>query len=253
MNRRKLFACALLFSPFAGLSCADNNSSLLIKGVLAPPTVQGTSTCTYSSDQPLLSSGVLDVALASDYRVSLSLGNQLIATQSGERGKVETSRINVQGITVRVTNNRGVEVVSPFTRLGSTFVDPSKQTDPAGAVLVGMEVIDSRIVGRERARLATLPRGSEIPRYVVYIRAFGQTAGGTRVESGEFQFPIDICYGCLVNFPREAIDPAQPAPNCGKATSDSSGGGAQITSPCVMGQDQVVDCRLCSANPVCQK
>lgn len=76
--------------------------------------------------------------------------------------------------------------------------------------------------------------------YVAVVKVLGRTLGGTNVESSEWQFPIDICFHCLITFPAGTSTMSTP-PNC-DAPVDSS---ANIESPCNPGQDDPMDCRAC--------
>jgi hypothetical protein len=74
------------------------------------------------------------------------------------------------------------------------------------------------------------------------VKVFGRTLGGMSVESGEWRFPINVCYGCLVVFPPEANDPkVMPQPNCGLSAVT----GTSVVHPCIVGQDDTIDCRVC--------
>ena len=75
-----------------------------------------------------------------------------------------------------------------------------------------------------------------------YVRFFGQTLGGESVETNEFGFPVNVCRGCLVAFPRAEMDPNLPEPNCGLAGAASSSSSTSV--PCVIGQDLTVDCSV---------
>ena len=86
-------------------------------------------------------------------------------------------------------------------------------------------------------------------RLVTYVTFFGQTTGGMAVQSGEFEFPVDVCRGCLIAFPADEDDPSSPRqPNCLAVSSSST----PATSPCIEGQDFQVDCSLCPGVPECQ-
>jgi hypothetical protein len=86
---------------------------------------------------------------------------------------------------------------------------------------------------------------------VTYLRFFGNTLGGRYIESDEFEYPVDVCKGCLISFSPQDIRPGFPVPNClGNAAAGSST--AQQTLPCVVGQDLSIDCIQCQAIPDCQ-
>ena len=66
-----------------------------------------------------------------------------------------------------------------------------------------------------------------------------------KTESGEFQFPITVCNGCLVSF-SGADDPATPGLDCNLPLSQAGGGGGNSQLPCKVGQDEPVPCQLCA-------
>ena len=77
---------------------------------------------------------------------------------------------------------------------------------------------------------------------------FGQTLGGDTLETNlPFEYPIDVCFGCLVSFPPDSVDTSKPQPNCLAPLPGASGDYA----PCITGQDQPIDCRMCSSVGVC--
>lgn len=234
----------LLVASLLAASCADNDSSLYLQGVLAPPQSQG-GVCAYTADsnQAMRSSGVLDVGLLTTYSPTFLLGNQLRAAQSTEQAKSETNRIVVSGVVVRLTDAGGTEIAN-FTSLGSAFVDPASGDRP-GFATMSVTIIDDA-TGRG---LASSVGRSDIRKVIAYVKAFGRTLGGKDIESNELQYPIDVCNGCLPFFPADSVDQIKAAqenkPNCDAVEAST------VATPCVVGQDQPVDCRLCHGKPVC--
>ncbi len=62
-------------------------------------------------------------------------------------------------------------------------------------------------------------------------------AGGREIIGPEYRYDIQLCLGCLVEFPAGTDDPALPGPDCC--------GGGTATPSCYSGQDEAIDCRLC--------
>ncbi len=227
-------------------SCVDNDGSILIIGLLAPPTSSGSgasATCTYTAnvDGPFLSNGAMDIAFAQQYTPVLLLGNQLVATGNAELDRVETNNVNIEGAIVRVTSASGASL-DKYTVPGTSFLFASSGGTP-GLAAYGTTLISPNAT-------AALGTFTGTKRVISYVKVFGTTTGGTHIESGEVPFSINVCDGCLVVFPTEADDPAQvKQPNC---LASGTTGGTTITQPCSVGQDQPVDCRLCAlTNPVC--
>ena len=127
------------------------------------------------------------------------------------------------------------------------FVDVSAGDTP-GYGSISAVLVDSDTVNALRQQLGA--PGTGLVRLITYVKIYGTTTGGAHVETGEYQFPVNACFGCLVSFPPDAVDTNQPQPNCKNLTTGSSGGGA-LVKPCVTGQDQSIDCRLCQGNIAC--
>lgn len=230
------FVCGV--GGVVGSACADNNSTIFIRQVQGPTAGQ----CTYTADPSALALGVgvLDVMLASQYRAALLVGNQMVQRGQPDMAKAETSRVSLTEAEVRVEDSAGNEIKS-FTVPGNGFVDPGSGTTPGWGVFMTI-LIDpatSKVIGDTYFKDKS-QRSSGVLRTVAVVKVFGQTLGGTDVESGEFRFPIEVCYGCLVSFPPERTDPTYlPTPNCQKCTDSTA------TEPCLFGQDAWVDCCAC--------
>jgi len=221
-------------------SCADNNSSLFIVGVMAlDPT-----TCVAKPDASavVFAGGVLDVAFRTSYTGFLLVGNQLTERGSREQLRTETSRIALRGAEVTLTTVDG-KTLGHYSTVGTGFVNASAGDVPAyGAVSV--DIIPSA--------LGSTPAVQNAGTVVAKIRAFGDTLGNAPITSSELDYPIRICNGCLVDYPSEARDPTSAGGSyictSGATTTQSSS-----ARPCVLGQDQVFACTECSgALEICQ-
>jgi hypothetical protein len=87
---------------------------------------------------------------------------------------------------------------------------------------------------------------------IVRIRIFGTTLGGQDIESGDYDFPIQVCDGCLISYPSSAQDPSAPAGVylCSPAAEEESEATTQV---CYPGQDEVIPCTECAAfNTACR-
>jgi hypothetical protein len=202
--------------------------ALFIRGVLLPPSPTAEGSCLYTGDpsQPYLSSGRLDVALSTTYAPTLLVGN------NGDG--YTSSRSAITGFDVTVTDSGGA-VVGSFHSDSAAYVDAATGGTPSYAPAAAT-LLDA-------ATVAVL-RGRAVTHVVAHAVVNGKTVTGGAVKSIPFDFPIDLCTGCLVAFPPE-VGPAKSG--CGTAPQSF------VATPCVTGQDQVVDCRLCyAAQPVCR-
>lgn len=228
-------------------SCVANDASLVIIGLMAPPVTTGVgAACTYTPNVigPFMSGGTMDVAFEEEYAPVLLLGNQLVPRGDPANVRIETDAITVQGAIVRITDASGA-TLDNFTVPGDAFILPSSGGTP------GLAAFSTTLVSPAAADAVRQLLGGSFgtKRLIAYVTVFGRTTGGTHIESGEVGIPVNACFGCLVTFPAGSNDPLQqPQPNC---KGGATGGATTIITPCVTGQDQPIDCRLCQGNIAC--
>jgi hypothetical protein len=215
--------------------CEDNTSMLFIKGVLATEVTN--CVAKPESAAVIRTGGRLDVSLANGYVAALLVGSQLTQRGSREQLRTETARLTLEGAEVTLNDGRGnlLDIgTNPFTTLGTGFVDPAGGTQPGfGAIFV--DVIPAAV---KDALLASLGGEGVVQ---AKIRVFGTTLGGQSIESGDYTYSIEVCNGCLINYP---------------VTADSSGGvgdyecggtaAASTETLCGLGQDLMAPCTLCA-------
>jgi hypothetical protein len=225
--RQTVLSIAALGAATGG--CADNDSALFIRSVIA--LEPGDCVATNQPEATSLAFGMYDLGLAEgrSYFAFLLVGNQL--SRQGDRDKVrtETSRIALRGADVEVRTVEGATITS-FATDGAGFADPGTATDPGYGIMP--------------AELLPAGAAAGLDRVNVSVRVVGETLGGTEIRSSELIFPINICQGCTVSFPADAVDPAT-----GLCAGEPPGDPA-----CILGQDAPTDCRHCagSGNPCCE-
>jgi len=217
-------------------ACVHDDSTIFVSDVLAPQYVTAGMACSFTADptQPSLGSGTLDASLRAEYSAMFLVGNQLVPRGDPNQPHTETSYVTLQGAVVRIVDSNGNQL-NTFTNRAAGTIPPSSGTTP-GYLAVGATIIDS-------VTSSNLGLNGAVDRVVSYVRFFGQTLGGESVETNEFGFPVNVCRGCLVSFPRAEMDPNLPEPNCGLAGAASSGS-SSTSVPCVIGQDLSVDCSV---------
>jgi len=237
----------------AGLSgCVHDDSSIFIQQVLQPGLVSAGQQCSFKADptEPYITQGSLDISLSGAYWAEYLVGNQLIAQSSPNQLQTETSDVNLQGAEVRVTDGQGNPILS-FTTLSAATIAAASGGTPSWGLL-SVRTIDSDVVqaSPQLSELGSLyALGTyEVVRLVTYVKVFGKTLGGRYVESNEFEFPIDVCWGCLVSFLAADEDPCYLLPNCRLGSVASS---TTSSVPCLIGQDNPVDCSQCLSDPTC--
>jgi hypothetical protein len=240
-------------------ACVHDNSTIFVFDVLAPQEVSNGQSCTFTSDttQPYISSGTADIDFVDTYTPIYLVGNQMVPQGNPQTPQSETSYVTIQGAIVRITDSSGTQLKT-FTRLTSGTIPPLNGNIPSftpiSVLTLDHDTLTSQSIKNVVAPPPPTPRGTV--RLVTYVRFFGQTTGGDSVESGEFEFPVDVCQGCLISFAAVDIDPRFPAPNCRLADALSSAGTTVTVQaqpvPCPhIGQDIPIDCSQCQAVPDC--
>ena len=217
-------------------SCAENNSSLFVEGVMALDA----TTCVAKPDNTavLLAGGIMDVAFRTSYTAFVLVGNQLTERGSREQLRTETSRIALRGAEVTLTTVDG-RTLGNYSTVGTGFVHASAGDVPAYAAM-SVDIIPSALGSTDEVKTANM--------VVAKIRVFGDTLGNTPVTSSELDYPIRICTGCLVRYPTDAADPSVPAGGAYQCTTAASTTQTTDAAPCIIGQDQTFPCTTCSAS-----
>ena len=230
-------ACKVVTMALCQVSCVASET-----GVFISQAVQREGTeCAYGTGKGI-SVGVLDLAFRDTYEVGLMVGNQLVAGGSGSQA-LEVARFRARSAKVRLVGGDGRKV-------GSFSVPVSGMIEPGKGSGVGWGVVGVTLVSREqgeqwRKGYVGTERSEKRMRVVANVEVSGETLGGREITTAEFGLPIDVCDGCLVEFPAAAVDLGRAVPNCGNLEGVTS-----LKEPCVLGQDDAVDCRLCQVKGV---
>jgi hypothetical protein len=245
MHRVRKFTAAGLVALGGALSsagCVDNDSSLYIEGVFD----LSSSRCIADpgSESAMLAQGTIDLAFARGYTAALLVGSQLTERGSREKLRTETSRLRIEGARITLYGTTGAETTFETTSNG--IVQPASGTDP-GLAAVFAQLVRSEDMGNpmnpdDYGVLG--PPGQAIAR----VRVFGTTLGGQQVESGDFDFTIYVCEGCLITYPPEAREPGSDPYECTTA-SDAQ---PLETDYCFLGQDQAIPCTQCVFADICR-
>lgn len=221
---------------FGLVSCVDNDTSVFIRQVSAPQS----NDCSYvaTGSGRVVAAGTLDLAFVSSYQAGLLIGNQLASRASSEEMKTESARFRATDADVRV-EDAGGKTLGEFSVPVSGIVDPSQGGTVSYGVVV-TKLIDDKTGESLRMRFPYGARSADKVQVVASVKVKGETLGGQELSTGEFRFPIDVCYGCLVVFPADAASETEPLPNC--ANMEQASG---LATPCIVGQDDAVDCRIC--------
>jgi hypothetical protein len=233
-------------------SCADNNQTIFVRQVqqLRAPE------CTVTSDATafVASTGFVDVGLASNYVIFPLVGSQLLARGDARQSKAESNRVVIQGAEITlVAPDTGqplalAGVSNPYTVIATGTIDPSASSNASYGV-TEVEILPPSVVALQRQALAAGGIGTSTTIHAK-MRIFGKTLGNTEVETEDFTYPINVCYGCGVFVPADAVEPTvSGARNCRGGTT---GGTTTTRTVCKVGQDSLTDCRFCQgAIPLC--
>jgi len=200
---RGAFAIVFLGLLFAALApaCVDNESSLFIRYVAQP------SCDLVTTDSPEIGQGYLDTRYQCGYSAVLIVGNQLVKRGDDNKLQTETSRVEIKGADVQVLSSDG-EVLGQFSPPAVGFVDPANNTNP-GYGLTEILLIDGAT--------AQLIDNSGISYVIAHVVVRGRTLGGQDLTTAPFDFPINVCNGCLCQVPPDdtCIDPdSTPKEQC---------------------------------------
>jgi hypothetical protein len=230
-------------------ACVHDDSTIFVFDVLAPQEVSNGASCVFTSDttQPYISSGVIDIDFgANGYFAEYLVGNQMVPQGNPSTPQNETSYVTIRNVVVRITDTaEPPNQLTTFTQAASATIPPLNGTTPSFAP-IGVLTIDHNTL--HNPNVFNVVAGGGGVRLLTYVIFKGITTGGDNVESGEFEFPVDVCKGCLISFAAQDINPDFVTPNCANATGT---GGTALPAPCILGQDQSVDCSQCLGVPDC--
>jgi hypothetical protein len=194
--------------------CAENRSSFFIPYAVQVKSEEGGCKIETGADVAVITRGTMDLELTSHYVSTLAFANQLIPRSVPNLLRTETNIILVEGAEVAVTSLTGGEVgTASYTVPFAISVNPD--TDGQGVSVAMVELVPGGVI-------------TEAGDYMLEVRAFGHTTGGTSIQTPIWYYPLHACDDqCLAACPK---DPAQTE---------------LITPPClgVWGSDYVVDAR----------
>ena len=232
-------AAVLLGVVTLGGGCADEETGFFIMGNVALDAPE----CVASADSgsTLLLTGLLDVALRPEYEATLLVGSQLTPRGDKTNLRSESMIATITGAEVRLYRDTG-ELDTEFT------VPASGVILPEGGAEAGFGIVTATLIPASTgvALAAEISNPAEVRTRVARAVVFGTTIGGLDVETSPWSFVIRVCEGCLVDFP--AVANQDPELGCVPVA-----GGEAPTSGCRFGQDEGVDCRVCTgSNVFCQ-
>jgi hypothetical protein len=256
---RSLAAYALI----ASAGCAENNVSFFIRQMQRETSTGMLCTTSNMLGGVSIFEGILDLAFKPTYNLSPLLQNNIFARTDPTAGRAPAGAIIVEGYVIEVRRDSpegelltGPGFSNPFTVYQTSFV-PTGAAGVGGFTATTLEAIPPQIgsalfeeVCRVRQGIVPDPRPgcgriyntNVQQRLMLGVYAFGHTNGGVSVQTPIYNFPVNTCCGCLVNFPPSTMPDAGAgaATNCNIATNS--------VINCTPGQDEPYDCGLCVAS-----
>ena len=236
----------LFVAIFMLASCAEHVPEIMI--VANQMYGEGCDVPVGSSTTSLRTRGTLDLFITDQYRMIPKVENTLVASGSvgfggggGGQGGLsgaewEGNDIFLRRATIRFEAPDALGV--PLPR--ELDVELSGRVEPGGEATVELQAI-SPSIGRTLANSRLLREARTSLTIDQRLKFYGETSTGAQVDSNEFIYPLELCYGCLLDIPPEAIDTEFAVqPNCRNLDTESEGESQVI---CFAGQDEPVDCR----------
>ena len=243
--------CALLISTlslFGG--CDAEEFSIQLMGVKA---IDPTSCTPIGDESSLLSQGTIDLVLAQDYVINLSMRNRLsnsleVNMLNEDEGHLNTTDVTLKSAVIRYLDPDEVgfglgedeRVVAFGGLLPSGNLDPITRTL---SILTPEMTNNLRQNGafkglNSAARIGVVRNSLSM---IISVRVQGETLDGKRVESNEVTFPIEICTGCRISTRGRSDE-------CMLATGEQD---LLTLCPSTIGRDQVfASCGLCQQTAV---
>lgn len=219
-NIRLVFAMVLMVLT---TGCSDTYSTLFIRQVQRPDPEDD---CTVTNDPTsgFVPSGVLDRAVEDGYNAALLVGNQMTPRGNNNLLRPESGRIQLYEMEIEVFDFTGQSL--------AFFAEPiSGFADIANSTLPGYGLVQASLLPPAVAAIVDTSAGPQ--KVVARMRVFGNTLGGSEVDSSPWDFPITVC-----GAPGSAATCIEPV-----APDDCTTAGVPACLP-LDSNLQGVDCRL---------
>jgi hypothetical protein len=197
VSLRRSLALALVAAGAAvtTASCAENDSSIFIRGCVAVSRTDCTATVSTSSVLTL--GGTIDALYAGQYACTLIVENQLVPRGDPTTLKTETSGVQLYDAEVQVLDpstadaNGNMSAITQFSVPITGFVDPG-MAGTAGIGTTDVIMVDAATITAEGKKVASK---GKVQTVVASVVVRGVTLGGLQVHSQEFLYPVQISAG----------------------------------------------------------
>jgi hypothetical protein len=263
---RTRFVVALLLVSFILPACVEDDQ--FVGSMLVVHNSRLSDACELEAavEGDFLARGSVDIMLTNRYFLNPTIQNQLLSSKDVKivsaagggamgdfrDGLVEGNNIVLEGATVSFTTPANVSFALPQ----NVFIPVSGTVPPQGVTTTALEVLNVDVGNIVRRAPEFFDAANETFRKTAVVTVLvsvifkGHTTAGTEVFSNEFTFPVDMCAGCLlVHPPGTLFTDDDNSLTCDTAAAVLGDGEvvdtADVATPCLLGQDDTVDCRLC--------
>jgi hypothetical protein len=253
--RTILLSVSLIVGAAAATSCEPDEVSFVIEHVKAMPDPPA---CSYSVSDAFVSGIMVDLSVAAAVENAFLVKNQLMSTEDYNNLDAESNGILLDYYDVSVT------VTANNANVGSSRINYNQYIAPESEDLITAQTIPASMAADLADEFGCLAfneanypadsmfenagdredrSGNPIPRYfgTVYasVRFFGHSQGGKDVSTQSFNFAIDMCCGCSINW-------INCDSECGRycETPDE----AAVCVPGVLSGGNLLDCRAAYTN-----
>ena len=262
---RTRFAVAMLLMSLTLPACVEDEQ--FVGSMLVVHNSRLSDACELEAavEGDFLARGVVDIMLTNRYFLNPTIQNQLLSSKdvkiesagAGAGGDfrdnlIEGNQIVLEGATVSFTTPANVSFALPQ----NVFIPVSGTVQPQGVTTTALEVLNVDVGNIVRRAPEFFDAANETFRKTAVVTVLvsvifkGHTTAGTEVFSNEFTFPVDMCAGCLlVHPPGTLFTDDDNSLTCDTAAAVAGEGEVvdtgMVATPCLLGQDDDVDCRLC--------
>jgi hypothetical protein len=228
---------ALAVAALCASSCARTNpQSLLVRG---NGFVSSKGGCNFLGNineaGPFRGRGVFDLALSDTYWLVPVVSNMMPPIQSAGTAALSADKFHLEDHNITLTgailNYEASDIsVQGAGVPGDLFVHSTMVVSPERTAMMPIEAIPGS-VGSRLLEFTRLQERGQAAEFLVKIIFEAHTQGGHVFHSNEFVYPVTVCNGCLpYNPPGTSCTSLDPEPD---------------NLPCLIGQDEKLDCRVC--------
>lgn len=246
----------LFFALMFGLiSCQDQEVGINVVNIKP----YDTTTCSAVMDENLyMVSGTVDLALRDNYLINPLVRNNLAEVSEIKGLNPMDARVSTNGVTLQSAEITYAPLDSLAGNIPRTRTIPLSGTvsEDRSIVLFNFPLIESEVMDALRSSDTFFlidEAGNARPKrtsvtILTSTRIKGVTLDGRSVESEPFQFPVEVCNGCLVDYPSYLLEERNGRLICPTQERDADAIEAEADSVCLslVGQDGVsTNCSDC--------